>query len=87
MKSSAYLYAAEGFYSQEIDTLAKIDRFGLEAITGRRQFYFGELRRLTIAENIVRFYQSRAASSNWAEWTNSHPAQANMLFEAEKLCQ
>jgi hypothetical protein len=81
------LYASEGQYSQEIDTLSKIDRFGIEAITGRRQFYFGELRRMIYAENIVTAYRSRAQSQNWASWVNSNPVMADMLAEAEKLCQ
>lgn len=86
MKSSAYLYAAEGLYSAEIDTLQKIDRFGIEAITGRRQFYFGELKRMIYAENIITAYRSRAQSDNWASWVNSNPKLADMLAEAEKLC-
>jgi hypothetical protein len=81
------LYASEGHYSQEIDTLSKIDRFGIEAITGRRQFYFGELRKMIYAENLVTAYRSRAQSKNWAEWVNSNPVMADMLADAEKLCQ
>ncbi len=85
--ADAYLYASEGHYSQEIDTLQKIDRFGVEAILGRRQFYFGELHRLIVAENILTAYQSRARSNNWAEWVSQNPKMANLLIEAEKLCQ
>ena len=83
MKSDAYNYASEGLYSREIDTLAKIDRFGLEAITGRRQFYFYELRRLVTAENIVIAYRSRANSNNWVEWMQSNPSMAKLLAEVE----
>lgn len=39
------------------------------------------------AENIVTAYRSRAQSKNWAEWVNSNPVLADMLAEAEKLCQ
>jgi hypothetical protein len=79
------LHASEGLYSPEIDTLAKIDRFGIEPITGRRYFYYGELRRMIVAENIVTAYRSRAQSNNWAEWVNSNPGLADMLADAEKL--
>ena len=80
------MHASEGLYSAEIDTLTKIDRFGIEAITGRRYFYYGELRRMIVAENIVTAYHSRAQSKNWASWVESNPGLADMLAEAEKLC-
>lgn len=87
MKADAYRYASEGTYSREIDTLQKIDRFGIEAITGRRQFYYGELRRLIIAENISLAYRSRSASQNWGEWARKYPDLEKILIEAELLCQ
>mgnify|MGYP003464051790 CR=1 FL=1 len=67
--------------------LAKIDRFGLEAITGRRKFYHGELSRLIIAENIVMAYNSRKQSNNWAKWASDNPEAEKLLIEAELLCQ
>jgi hypothetical protein len=65
--------------------LNKIDRFGIEAITGRRQFYFGELRRLIVAENIVNSYQARAKSKSWAIWANDNPAMSHLLNDAEMI--
>ena len=65
--------------------LAKIDRFGIEAITGRKQFYFGELRRLIAAENIVTAYKSRAHAPDWAAWVRDNPLLAELLLDAEKL--
>ena len=79
------MHASEGRYSRELDTLAKIDRFGLEAITGRRQFYYRELRHLVIAENIVNAYHSRKRSKNWTAWVTENPVMAQLLAEAEKL--
>jgi len=67
--------------------LQKIDRFGLEAITGRKQFYYGELQRLMYAEAIVDAYKSSQRASNWVEWTQSNPYLAKVLVEATKLCQ
>lgn len=87
MKTAALLYARDGQYSPEIDTLQKIDRFGIEAITGRKQFYFGELRRMIHAENIVTSYRSRAQSKNWAAWVRDNPVMSDILVDAEELCQ
>jgi len=42
---------------------------------------------MILAENITIAYRSRAQSSNWAEWVNSNPVMADMLAEAERLCQ
>lgn len=85
IKSDAYLYASEGQYSPEIAKLHRIDRFGLEAITGRRIFYFNELRCLMVAENIVLAYKMRERAENWAQWANENKQLAKLLTEAEKL--
>ena len=79
------MYASEGRYSKEIDILRKIDRFGLQAITGRTQFHFGEFRKMIVAENIVNAYQRRAQSKNWAEWGRDNGTAAELLNEAERL--
>lgn len=83
--TDALAHARDGLYSPEIETLKLIDRFGIEAVTGRRQFYYGELRRLVVAENIVSAYQSRAGSENWAEWSAKYPAQAALLAKVEMI--
>jgi hypothetical protein len=62
-----------------------IDRWGLEAVTGRRVLYYSEMRRLICAENIVAAFESRKRSTNWVEWTQSHPRLAEILAEAEIL--
>lgn len=77
---AAYAHAESGAHSPELTMLAQIDRFGLEAITGRRQFYFGELRRLIIAENIVNAYRARASAENWAVWAMENPIMAKLLL-------
>ena len=83
MTADAYRHANENKHSPEISMLASIDRFGLEAITGRRQFYFYEYNRLIIAENIVNAYRSRAESQNWSEWARKNPELAHLLTSAE----
>jgi hypothetical protein len=85
VKALAYAHASEGAYSPEIGKLMSIDRFGVEAITGRRILYFREYRHMIHAENIVNAYASRARSSNWVEWKTSNPRLAEILAEAEKL--
>lgn len=87
MKVAALQNAESGQYSKELDTLAKIDRFGLEAIYGRKTFYYGELRCLMIAENIHYAYHTRKTSKDWSDWTAKNPTLAALLFEAEKLAQ
>lgn len=67
-----------------MDTLQKIDRFGVQPILGRNVLYFGELRRLILAENVVNSYRARARSENWASWTKDNPVMAQILAEIEK---
>jgi hypothetical protein len=85
VKALAYAHASEGAYSPEIGKLRSIDRFGVEAITGRRVLYAREYRRMMYAENILYAYQSRARSKNWVEWATSNPREFEMLGEAERL--
>ena len=69
-----------------MEFLKRVERFGLEAVTGRRQFYHAEYRRMIYAENIVIAYRSRAKSNgNWAAWAVSNPAMASILADAEKI--
>ena len=83
MKALAYAHASEGKYSPEIEKLRRIERFGLEAVTGRRTFYFNEYSRLIVAENIAIAYQSRKHSTNWAQWAQDNPVLAKMLTDIE----
>lgn len=71
-------------YSKELDLLAKIDRFGVRAVMGRNTLYYGETRRMILAENIYNAYHARRRSENWAEWAEKNPAMAKILFELEK---
>jgi len=67
--------------------LALIDRFGVDAVLGRRQLYFGETRRMIRAENIEIAYHTRKRSENWAKWASENPTFEKILIEAEILCQ
>ena len=68
-----------------MEQIGRIDRWGLEAVTGRRVFLFGEFIRLRVAENVVNSYRSRQAAGNWAEWAESNPRAAQILADVEKL--
>ena len=59
----------------------------MEAVTGRRVFYYGELRQMIYAENLITAYNARGNSDKWAEWAESNPDAVAMLVEAEKLCR
>lgn len=79
------MYASASRYSPEIVKLIKIDRFGLEAITGRKVFYVSEYRRLIVAENIVAAFRMREKAKNWVDWMKENKELAGLLHEAENL--
>lgn len=87
MIADAYGYAESGgsHYSQEIDTLNKIDRFGVHAVMGRPVLYEREIRRMTVASNLVSAYRERAKSTNWVEWASSNKAISDLLIKAKVL--
>ena len=51
--------------------------------------YYGEMRRLIIAENIVFAYRSKKAAETkgggWGKWAEEHPQLDRLLSEAEML--
>ena len=86
--ADAYRHASDSqFMSKEINLLRQIDRFGVEAILGRKQLYARELRLMTIAENIVLGYEAREKSDNWAAWAHDNERLSELLIEAQKLAE
>ncbi len=83
--TDALRHASEGHYSPEISMLENIRQFGLEAMTGRRQFYFGEFRRMVTASNIDVAYKARKSATNWDEWRKNNPELAKLLKIAEMI--
>lgn len=69
----------------ELLILTYIDRFGVMAIMGRETLSAGEVRRMMIAENIVRAYQERKASGDWGTWAQENPGAARLLADIEKV--
>jgi len=51
---------------------------------GRDYLGAGEIRRMTMSENIVRAYFAANRSPNWAEWAAENPWQAGILGSAKK---
>jgi hypothetical protein len=70
----------------EIEALRWVDRFGAQAVFGRT-LSRGELRRMALAENIVRAFEARQKSANWAAWEIEHPDEADLLKECERLAE
>lgn len=80
MIAEAYAYAdGEGVIPVEIRKLNYIDRFGIDAVYGR-QLNYQELRRLEIAEAVVKGYISRKNSPDWTKWARENK-KINALLE------
>ena len=62
---------------RELLLLKYVDRFGL-GVLGRPPGA-GELRRMSMAERVVRAYQDMHQSENWAAWAAKHPSDAKLL--------
>lgn len=89
MKAEAYAYISSGGSRppMELTQLYYIDRFGALAVTGRQTLGAGEIRRMITADNIVRAYQDRATSKNWADWASKNKSMSRLLNEAAKLAE
>jgi hypothetical protein len=62
---------------RELLLLKYVDRFGL-GVLGRPPGA-GELRRMSMAERVLRAYQEMHHSENWAAWAEKHPSDAKLL--------
>lgn len=56
-----------------------IDRFGVEAVMGRRVLSAGEMRCMAVQQNIYAAFRNRERSKDWAKWANTYPEQAELL--------
>lgn len=85
--ASAYRYADGGGLaplSSELLILRRIERYGVMAVMGRPVLGANEMRRLELAENVLRAYQSREASTDWAAWARDNEGAATLLDRAIK---
>ena len=76
--TAAKRYAEGGGRSTEINLLNAIERFGVEAVMGRPVLYAKEIRRMVLAERVVRVIQTAAHAEDWAKWTREHPDDAEL---------
>lgn len=83
--AAAYAYADGGHSSYEIELLGYLDRYGGAQNVLGRPLGLGELRRMTTADNILRWYRERSAAGNVAEWTASNVDKADVLNTAHRL--
>ena len=49
-----------------------------------RTLGYKEIKRMVLAENVLKAYESRSSSSSWADWAKENPGQADLLAEAVK---
>ena len=64
--------------------LGLVERFGAQSILGR-QLFTSEIYRMLYAERVVKAFQDREKSQNWAAWEKENPDSARILSEAEIL--
>jgi hypothetical protein len=85
--ASAYAYADGGLPSKEMQLLGYLDRYGGAINVLGRPLGAGEMRRMTIAENICKWYRERENGENIVEWTNSNPQKADTLHAAYEMAK
>lgn len=56
-------------------------------MTGRDTLAAKEIRGMRIADKVIRLYQWRESSENWADWTQKHPKEAAFLDAARRIWQ
>ena len=85
MIAAAYRYAdGDGTIPDDLLLLSYCDRFGVEAVYGRTPGG-QELRRMIAAENVVKSYEERQQSDNWAAWARDNPEKSEILNRAMRL--
>lgn len=87
MIADAYGYAeSDGRHkSHEIQTYLRIQKYGVYAVLGRPVLYEREMRRMSIAVNLVEGFKERAKSINWAAYLSQNPSMGNLLNRAREL--
>lgn len=85
--AEAYLYASRGRYCVEVDKLRKIERFGVYAVTGKQELYYGEVCKMVFVENIVNAYHARANAPDPSRWLDANGEMGNLLAECEAIVE
>jgi hypothetical protein len=82
--AAAYASADGSPSSYELQLVGILDRYGGAMNVLGRPLGIGEIRRMNIAQNIVRWYEERNGASNVVEWTTSNPQAADVLNTAHR---
>lgn len=83
----AYRYAeGDAPEPKELEAGRLIARFGADVVLGAPAGY-KYLRRIAAVEMIVKAYQERSASDDWADWTHKNPDASRMLAWAMKAAE
>jgi hypothetical protein len=85
--AAAYAYAVgKGPPPDEWVLMNYIDRFGAEAVMGRRPSA-NEMRRMVLAENVITSYRDSKQASSLADWIKHNHDRFRLLKDAEELWQ
>jgi hypothetical protein len=77
---------------REIELGQYLEAYGAQAVMGR-VMGAGELRRITVARNVINAYRSREGyrdaegNVNWAAWAESHKELARILNMAAQTAE
>jgi hypothetical protein len=69
--------------NKNLSRLNAIDRFGVQAVTGRLTLGAKEIRLMAIAENVVEAYKDRDRAPDLGEWVSQNLDRSNMLLAAQ----
>ena len=84
--ADAYAHAYDASHkSPELHLLNCLDRFGGALNVLGRPLGAGEMRRMSLAQNITAWYREREQAGNIVEWTNSNMQKADALHMAHRL--
>ncbi len=84
--ADAYAHAYDASHkSPELFLMNCLDRFGGAINVLGRPLGAGEMRRMTLAQNVVNWYREREQAGNMVEWTQSNMQKAEALNTAHRL--
>jgi len=88
MAAALHWLEGDGQKPDVLKLLDAIDRFGVQAVTGRPTLGAGEMQSMIMADNVRRAWLSRNAyrdsdgMPNWAKWAEAYPDLSEVLVFA-----
>lgn len=86
----AYEYAADGKHNPaplEYRLATQVYKFGFDAVLGAGPHPKRLLDSMSMAQNVVSAYRSRASSSDWAKWASDNKGAADLLARVARLME